>query len=167
MYAFFTIFGFIFISIFATITNYIYEIFSINKLTNFLNQVDSKGIWSKINVTILPILMWSLVGLPILGNNANYIISVIVNIIVSCAIIYEIRYGAILLTNKENEKINLISIYIATFIGQIVGFMILKMKPILSSNYLISICGIILLLIIHTILIIRPPKNNFFKGTDI
>lgn len=167
MYAFFTIFGFIFITIFATITNYIYEIFSINKFTNFLNQVDNNGIWSKVNVTILPTLIWSLIGLPILGSNANFIISIIINIIVSCAVIYEIRYGAILLTNKENNQINLISIYVGTFIGQIVGFMVLKMKPLWQGNYLISILGVVILLFIHSLLIIKPPRSKFFKGKDI
>ncbi len=167
MYAFFTIFGFIFVSIFATVTNYIYEIFPFNRFTNFLYQIDNKGIWSKINVTVLPILIWSLVGLPILGNNANFIVSVAVNIIISSAIIYEIRYGALMLANKENDKINLISIYIGALIGQTISFMILKMQTLWQGSYLISILGIIFMIAIHCLLIIKPPKKGFFKGKDI
>lgn len=164
MYTFFGMFGFIFISMFATLTNYIYDIFPMNKYTNFLYQLDNKGIWGKISVTVFPILLWSLVELPILGNNSNFLIGVIINILVSCAVIFEIKYGIGLLINKENNTINLISIYIATLIGQLVSYMIFKMDPFFQGNHIMSILGMVLLLNLYIIVIIKPPKIEFFKG---
>ena len=163
MYIFFVVFGFLFVSASSTFLNYLYDIFPINKLTNFLQPIDNRSIWNKINVTILPIIIWSLIEFPILGENGNFILSVIVNIVLSCAVIYEIKYSCMVFFNKENNTINLISIYVATLFGQAVTFMILKMKTFFTGNYLISIVLLTLLIIIYIIISIHPPKTSFFK----
>lgn len=163
MYTFFVVFGFLFVSASATFLNYIYDIFAINKITNFLQPLDNRSIWNKINVTILPILIWSLIEFPILGGNGNFILSIIVNIVLSCAVIYEIKYSCMVFFNKENNTINLISIYVATLFGQAVSFMILKMKTFFNGNYLISIISLVLLIIIYVLISTHPPKTSFFK----
>ena len=101
MYAFFTIFGFLFIVISSILTNYIYTVFSINKVTNFLYPTDGRNIIDEINITVLPIIVWGFVELPILGYNDNFIISILLNILVSCSIMYEIKYGFYLVLKKE------------------------------------------------------------------
>lgn len=166
MYIFFMIFGLLFISISATFINYIYDIFSINKLTNFLSPIDNKSIWNKINITILPILIWSIIEIPVVGDNGNFIFSVIVNIIISSAIIYEIKYSAMVFFNKENNTINLISIYAATILGQTVQFMILKMKPFFYGSYITTIISILLLLAFYIFITMKPPKTVFFRGYE-
>lgn len=166
MYIFFTIFGFLFVSISSTFLNYIYDIFSINKITNFLVPIDNKSIWNKINITVLPVIIWSMIELPVLGDNGNFVIGVIMNIVISCAIIYEIKYSALVFFNKEGNFINLMAIYAATMLGQVMQFMILKMKPFFNGNYLISIIAMLVILLIYVLIRLYPPKTIFFKGNE-
>lgn len=166
MYTFFTIGGFIFVLAFSIFTNYIYDIFPINKITSFIKPDNDKGIWNKISITVLPIIIWSLIELPILGTNENYIIAVLFNIIISCAIIYEIRFSCKIIFNLENNYTNIISIIVASSVGQLVAFMILKMKPLFNFNTWYSIGGIIFLIFIFIMFRYFPPKTDFFRDKD-
>ena len=163
MYTFFTIVGFIFITIAATFINYIYDVFSINKFTNFIKKTDNKSIWNDINITIVPILVWSLIELPLLGENIYFLLSVILNIFISCSLIYEIRYGAKVFFNRENNVINLISIYIATLFGQVISYMILNINVLSKNGLSLSIIGMIILLVSFYVIQVKPPKNSFFR----
>lgn len=161
MYAFFAIFGFLFIVISSILTNYIYTVFSINKVTNFLYPTDGRNIIDEINITVLPIIVWGFVELPILGNNDNFIISILLNIFVSCSIIYEIKYGFYLVLKKEIKFINIIAICLATMLGQIVSYMILKSNPLIildNIEYVTSIIGMIIILLLHSLIILKIPQ---------
>lgn len=160
MYTFFSVFGFLFIVIASILINYIYNIFSINKVTNYLYPTDGRNILNEINITVLPIIVWGFVELPVLSGNSNFLISTILNIIVSCAIIYEIKFGIYILLKKDNKFIDIVSIITSTFFGQFISFMILKSKPIIEFGkitYVISISGIVILLLIHSFLILKYP----------
>ena len=161
MYAFFTIFGFLFIVISSILTNYIYTVFSINKVTNFLYPTDGRNIIDEINITVLPIIVWGFVELPILGYNDNFIISILLNILVSCSIMYEIKYGFYLVLKKEIKFINIIAICLAAMLGQIVSYMILKSNPLIILNnieYIVSIIGMIIILLLHSLIILKIPQ---------
>lgn len=148
MYLFFTIFGIIFVGSASTVLNYLYDIFSINKITQFFKPIE-KSTWNEINITVLPTLIWACIALPILGSNTNFLIAILLNIFISCSIIYVVKYSIYLTLNKENSFINLIAIYIAVLVGQFVSFMILKIEPVISLNIWISIVGLIILLIAY------------------
>ncbi len=161
MYVFFTIFGFLFIVISSILINYIYKIFSINKITNYLYPTDGKSIINEINITVLPIIIWGFIELPILGSNDNFILSILLNILVSCSIIYEIKYGFYLILKKESKFIDVISIIIATILGQSVSYMILKSNPFIKLDnieYIISIVGMIFILILHSLIVLKIPN---------
>lgn len=163
MYTFFTVFGFIFIATATIAIDYIYKIFSINKITDFLYPTDGRNVLNEINLTVLPTIVWGFIELPVLGVNHNFIFSIILNIIISCSIMYEIKYGISLILNKDNKIIDVLGIVLASFLGQVVSYMILKSKPILnieSGIFWISLLGIIILLIIHCIIIFNMPKLN-------
>lgn len=167
MYTFFTIFGFLFIVIASILINYIYNVFSINKVTNYFYPTNGRNVLNEINITVLPIIVWGFVELPVLSDNSNFILSVILNILVACAIMYEIKYGIYVLLKKENKFVDIISIIVATTFGQLVSYMILKSNPIIdfgNISYIISIIGILLLLILHSILILKYPI--FRKKSD-
>jgi len=169
VYTFFTIFGFLFIVIASILINYIYNVFSINKVTNYFYPTNGRNVLNEINITVLPIIVWGFVELPVLSDNSNFILSVILNILVACAIMYEIKYGIYVLLKKENKFVDIISIIVATTFGQLVSYMILKSNPIIdfgNISYIISIIGIILLLGIHSTLILKTPLSKIKKEAD-
>ncbi len=160
MYTFFTIFGFLFISVASILIDYIYTAFSINKFTSFFYPIDGRTVLNEINITVLPIIVWAFVELPILANNPNFLIAIILNIIVSSAIIYEVKYG-LLLINKRQKIIDVFAIISATLLGQTVSYMIFKSPALINSfdySYIISIVGIVLLFIIHALITLRLPQ---------
>jgi len=166
MYTFFTIFGFVFIVIASILINYIYNVFSINKVTNYLYPTDGKNVLNEINITVLPIIVWGFVELPVLSGNSNFLIATILNILVACAIMYEIKYGIYVLFKTESKFINIIAIIISTAFGQLISYMIFKSNPIIdfgNISYIISIIGIILLLGIHSTLILKTPLSKIKK----
>ena len=110
---------------------------------------------------MLPIIVWGFVELPILGYNDNFIISILLNILVSCSIMYEIKYGFYLVLKKEIKFINIIAICLATMLGQIVSYMILKSNPLIILNnieYIVSIIGMIIILLLHSLIILKIPQ---------
>lgn len=161
MNVFFSIFGFVFITAFAIVTEYLYEFFPINKITNFFKPT-TKGTWSKVNATILPIILWSCIATPILIKNSNFLISVVLNIFVSCSVLYVIRFVA-LVFKKENHTINIISIVIATLLGQLLNYLVLLVGKE-NTHFYYSLIGIIALLFIYVSITLYPPQSSFFRG---
>lgn len=161
MYTFFTVFGVFFVIISSILINYIYNIFSINKVTSFLNPIDGRSILDEISLTILPIIVWSFIEIPVLGDNNNFLIAIILNIIVNCSIIYIMKYGIFVFFNQENNLITIISISIATILGYFVAFMVLKSHFLINLghfSYFVSIIGMIILLTLHSLYILKKPS---------
>ncbi len=161
MILFFSVFGFIFISCFAIVTEYIYEIFPVNKITNFFKPI-SKGVWGKVNSTVLPIIIWGFIELPIMASNTHFLMSVILNIFVSCAFLYVIKFSAMLF-NKENKFIDIVSILITTILGQTLSYLVLYTGSNVLEFYY-SVIGIVILFIMYIIVSLYPPKSAFFNG---
>ena len=150
MYTFFTILGILFVITASVLINYIYKIFSINAITNFLHPTNGNRVINEINITVLPIILWSFIELPVLGKNDNFVFAVILNIIVSCAIMYEVKYGLYVVVKLENTFSEVLAIIMASVIGQGVAFMILKSMPFFNFTnfeYLISIISLIAIFI--------------------
>ena len=163
MYLYFTIFGFIFVAIFATVTNYLYDMFPINKITNFFKPL-GKGYWYKINSLVLPTILWGFIELPILGNLSLFWVSILLNVCVSSAVIYVIKYGYYLIVNDEieNNLINLLSIYVASFIGFVIAYLVFMISSI-GGYYLLSILAVIILFVLYVLISLFPPKSDFFE----
>lgn len=159
MILFFTIVGYIFIIVSAAFINYIYDVFSINGLTNFLKPSHGNSLWNDINLTVFPILVWSLIELPAFGNNKLYLLSIILNIFISLAVTYEIKFISKTFFNQEDNIINVISIIVSTFFGQIVSYITLKIN-ITTNNYFISIIGYAIVFILYCLLQTNKHKRK-------
>lgn len=162
MYIFFTVFGFFFIVVFAVIGNYLYEMFPINRFTNLI-KFSYKSTWGEISVTTFPIIIWSFIEIPIFFDNSNFALSMILNLFVSWAILYVIRYGAMLL-KFENNIVNILSILIATLFGQFVSYMSLYSGTFVATNIVYSIIGLLIVTVFFVLVSMFPPKTTFFRG---
>ena len=164
MYVFFTVAGAVFIALFATITNFIYDLFPINKITNFFKPRND-GIWSNINSTMLPIILWGFIEVSVIGDKSLFFLAIILNVFVSSAVIYIIKYTIFVIFKVQNNIINLFSIYFATLIGQTLVYMLLIISKT-TKNLYISIIGLGAFLLFYLMLTLFPPKTEFFIGTE-
>lgn len=164
MYLFFMITGFLFVTGLSILINYIYEIFSINKITKFLSPTENT-IFNKIGITILPSIIWSLIEIPMLGTNYYFLLGFILNIIISMSVIYVIKYGYNLINKNENNIVKIISIIGGTFFGFTVNYLSLLIGIQRDSKLTTSLIGILLFTVFYILIKIFPPKSNFFRET--
>lgn len=163
MYLFFTVMGFLFIFLASLGIYFIYDIFPINKVTNFLNPI-LDSVWNKINITIIPIVVWSYIELPILGFNSYFMVALILNCCVSSAIMYVIRYGNLIINNSNNKFVDIMSIFVATVLGQMISYIVFLLNARNSFGIWVSIVGVLLYTLFIFMLKISPPRSEFFMG---
>ncbi len=161
MYLYLTILGILFITLSSIIINFLDNIFPNNKISYYLNS-NKKTAFNRTSTTILPIIIWNFVSIPILGNNKLFLISIITNIFVSCCIMYTIKYAMIIIFRKENSLVDIISIVISTIFGSITSYIILLINNS-NQNYMkYSIIGLVIILVLYLIIKKYNPKSDFF-----
>ncbi len=164
MYLFLMITGFLFIIGLSILFNYLYELFPINKITNFLSPRENTT-FNKIGISIIPIILWSLIEIPLLSTNYYFILGIILNIIINMSVVYVIKYGYNLINKKENNIVNIISIISGTFFGLTVNYLSLLIGITKKINQMYSVIGILILIAIYILIKLFPPKSNFFRKT--
>lgn len=162
MYLFFMISGFLFVIGLSVLFKFIYEIFPVNKITNFLSPTE-ESIFNNTGIIIIPNILWALIEVSILGNNYYFILGFILNIFISMATIYIIEYGYRLLTNKKSNVVNIIAIIIGSIIGFSIHYLCLLIGISKEIKLYYSVIGILLFTIIYVIIKFFPPKSEFFK----
>lgn len=166
MYLFFMVSGYLFVVGFSILLDYLYELFSINKFTKFLNPLNN-SIFSEISYCIIPNILWSMIELAMLGTNYYFLLGFILNIFVNLGVMYVIRFGYTLISNKESHIVNILSIMFASFFGFVCNYLCLLIGVSKNINILYSLVGVIIIIIIFLLIKIFPPKNDFFRGTNI
>ena len=164
MYLFFMISGFLFVTGLSVLLKFIYEIFPINKITNFLSPTE-ESVFNNIGKVIIPNILWALIEVSLLGSNYYFLLGFILNIFVSMSTIYVIEYGyrLIINKNKNNNLTNIISIITGSIFGFSVNYLCLLIGVSKDIKMYYSVIGILLFIIIYIIIKLFPPKSNFFK----
>ncbi len=163
MYIFFMVAGFIFTIGLSIVLNYLYSIFSINKITKFLHPTD-ETIFNQISIPIIPIILWSFIELPILGNNNFFLVGLVLNIFLTSSIMYIIKYGYKLISPKESNIVSIIAILVSTFFGFIINYLSLLIGK--DGDLLNSIIGLLVITAFYIVIKIFPPKSEFFRGAS-
>lgn len=163
MILYLTIIGIFFIIGSSIILNYIYSIFQINKITSFLNPTEDT-IFNNISISFIPILIWSLIELPLLGNNYYFILGLILNIFITLAVSYIIKYGYTLISNKENNIVDILAIFTSVFFGSTINYICLLIGK--TTEMKISIVGTLIIIAFYIFIKVFPPNSEFFRGTQ-
>lgn len=162
MYLFFMISGFLFVIGLSILFKFIYEIFPINRITNFLSPTE-ESVFNNTGIIIIPNILWALIEVSILGNNYYFLLGFILNISVSMSTIYVIEYGSRLINNKKNNIIGIISILIGSIFGFSVNYLCLLIGIAKEIKLYYSVIGMLIFIIFYILIKLFPPKNEFFK----
>ncbi len=158
---FFTLTGLIF-SISSSIIIYnIYEVYPINKVTLFLKP-NEETIFNRISVSVLPILIWSILEIPLLGHNNLFLIGLILNLVLNCSINYIIHYGNELISETEEKVIPIITIFIANIVGYLINYLTLFIGHF--GSIINTIIGVVLLYILFILIKVLKPNIFIFKN---
>lgn len=159
-----TIFGLVFTIGLSILINYIYSIYSINKITKFIKPTEDTT-FNNISVSFIPIVLWALIELPLLANNKYFSLGLALNLFITMAVSYIIKYGYTLISNKESEIVNIIAICTSLIFGYIINYICLLIGK--TSSIVHSIIGIICIIGIYLLVKTLPPKSEFFRGNQI
>ena len=154
--------GFIFISIVGTLLHFTYELSNHNKYVALFSAVN-ESTWEHIKIALTPYFVWSLVDLYLYGNLNNYFFAKLVGVLSIVIIIPIIFYTYQIFTKKPILFVDIITFYVAIFLGQYFSYLSLNMNDV---PHFINYLSIILLTIIFGIYItatIMPIKNFLFK----
>lgn len=166
MYLFFMISGFLFVIGLSIIFSYLFDIFSINKITKFLSPLEDT-IFNNISISVIPNILWSLIEIVILGSNYYFMLGFLLNIFVSMCIMYVIKYGYVLISEKENDVVNIIAILFSSFFGFLCNYLCLMIGTYREINTLYSIIGILVFICFYLIIRFFPPNSDFFRGGSV
>ena len=158
---FFTITGFIFTVLSSIIIKNIYDLYPINKVTEFLKPTE-ETIFNKISTSVFPIILWAIIEVPVLGFNKYFLIGLLLNIIINCSISYIIMYGNELFSHHEGKTISTISIVIATSFGFLINYLTLFVGK--YGDIYNSIIGLVLTIILFVLIRLLKPNVLIFKN---
>lgn len=139
----------------------IYDFYPINKLTEFLKPTEDT-IFNRISISILPILVWAILEVPILGYNNLFLVGLALNILINCSINYIIHYGQTLISKEEEKIVPIITIILANIIGFLINYLTLFIGSF--GNIIYSIIGLVLFLILFILIRLLKPNILIFKS---
>lgn len=158
---FFTITGVVFTILSSIIIKNIYDMYPITKVTEFLKPTE-ETIFNRISTSVFPIIIWGIIETPVLGYNNFFILGLLLNIIINCAITYVIVYGHDLFSHDEGKIMPIFSIIIATLIGFLINYLTLFIGR--YGDLTNSILGMILIIILFVLIRVLKPNVFIFKN---
>lgn len=165
MYLFFMISGFLFVSMASILFSFIYELFEVNEITSFIRPTNN-SVYNNITISIIPLIIWTLIEMIVLSDNRLFALGFILNAFLNMSIIYVIRYGYKIITNKTSPIVDIISIIIAVLFGFLCNYLCLKVGAPYTINPLITIIIVAIFITVFVLIRKHPPKYEFFSGAN-
>lgn len=158
----FPIVGFFFVSIFGTLSHFLYDWTHHNKISSVLFAVN-ESTWEHIKMALTPTFIWALIEIPLYYKNPNFIFAILIEVFTIIIIIPIIFYGYQKILKKRIVAIDISSFFIAVLLSQLLFYKITNISPI--PNVLSYICLILLLITFasYLLLTLLPLNNKIFK----
>lgn len=154
-----TVLGFLFISITGMLLHFAYEWSSQSKLVALIGAVN-ESTWEHMKIAAIPAFVWSIVEIPFIGNDPNFIAARLVAVATILLAIPLIFYGYQLFTRKSILALD-IGLFVASIgLGQWLSALVMNSAPV---PVLITYICLILLVVLFAacMLLTRMPIRNF------
>ena len=158
----FLVISVIVISIFGTLSHFLYDISNHNKIVGLFAAVN-ESVWEHIKIALTPTLLWGLLDGFIYGTNGNYFFAKFISLLVIIILMPVLYYGHKAIIKKEILILDIISFYIVVIVSQYLFYVILRIDIVPYAVRYLSCVGTFLLFggyMIHTLM---PAKNFLFK----
>ena len=152
----------ILICLIGTLLHFTYEWSHHNKIVRVFSAVN-ESTWEHIKIALSGVFFCTLGDIFFWSSNPNYIVGKFICLLSIIIIIPILFYLYTSFTEKSYLPIDVIIFYISIIIGQVLLNTILNMNTLPNIYTYISILGIILIIILYSILSIKPLHNFIFK----
>lgn len=155
------IISFIFVSILGTILHFLYDWSGENIIVGLFSAVN-ESIWEHLKLIFYPMLFSSIIGYFLFGKNIeNYWCSRLKGILsaIIFVVIFFYTYSGIL--GKIIDTINILSFYIAVFVGEYISYKNMIKHKLCNINIVFYI--ITFIIFIFTLFTFATPKIGIFK----
>ena len=155
-------YGFIFISILGTILHFTYDLSNHNKYVGLFSSVN-ESVWEHMKLVVFPSLIWTLIEIPFLKDNHNFIFAKFTGLITMLFLIPFLFYLLKRLLKKSYLLLDILIFYIAVGAGEVISFYILKANNIPDILNYLSLIGLIIIYGYFLIATLIPGKSIVYN----
>ena len=158
----FMIISIVIISLFGTLSHFLYDISNHNKFVGLFSAVN-ESTWEHIKIALTPTLFWSLIDGLIYGSNPNYFLAKLISLIIIIILMPLLFYGYKIIFKKEFFVLDIMIFYIVIITSQLLFYYLLKINHISFLYQYLSCVGVFFVFggyMIHTLL---PAETFLFK----
>lgn len=158
----FLIISILIISVIGTLSHFLYDITSHNKIVGLFCAVN-ESTWEHIKIALMPTIFWSLLDGMIYGINPNYFLAKFVSLAVIIFLMPLLFYGYKLISKKDKLFLDILIFYITIIASQLIFFFILKATAIAFVWKYLSCLGLFVIFGGYLLLTLLPLENFIFK----
>ena len=155
-------YGFLFISILGTILHFTYDLSNHNKYVGLFSAVN-ESVWEHMKLVVFPSLIWTLIEIPFLYDNHNFIFAKFISLMTMLFLIPFLFYLAKHLFKKNYLLLDILIFYIAVGVGCLISFYILKAKDIPAFINYLSLIGLLFIYGYFLIATLIPGKSIVYN----
>lgn len=152
----------IIISIVGTLAHFLYDLSNHNKIIGLFTAVN-ESTWEHIKIALTPTILWGLYDGFVYGDYTNYFPAKLCSLLVITLVIPIIFYSQKEFLKKDYTIINILSFYVAIFLGQLTFYKIIDCS---SLDYIYVYLSCVLLFIFfgcYLLLTVLPLELSIFK----
>lgn len=153
--------GFVSIVILGTLSHFVYDWSGHNKIVAIFCAVN-ESTWEHMKLAIGPIILWTIIEVPFIGSNSNFILAKMVSLLISIIFIPLFFYIYQALLKKDFFFLDIIDFLAAIGLGQYLSYLILSMDPVSLEINIISLIVIAIILFIYVTRTFHPWNNELF-----
>lgn len=150
------------ISIVGTLAHFLYDLSNHNKVIGLFSAVN-ESTWEHIKIAITPTLLWGLYDGYVFGDNSNYFPAKIISLLTMTMVIPLIFYFQKIFLKKDNVIVNVLSFYVAIFLGQFMFYQVINSEPFDYTYIYISCVALFIFFGCYLLLTLLPLEFFIFK----
>lgn len=152
----------IIISIFGTLSHFLYEISGHNKFVALFAAVN-ESTWEHIKIALTPSLLWGLYDGFVYGSNPNYFPAKTLSLMTIIIVIPVVFYTYKELLGKSIIFIDISLFYIAIVCSQFVFEYFINLPPMPFIFEYLSVVGLFIIFGCYMVFTLQPVENFIFK----
>lgn len=157
-----TVLGFLFITITGTLLHFAYEWSGQSKLVAFIGAVN-ESTWEHMKIAAIPTFVWSIVEIPLFGNQPNFIAARLVAVVTILLSIPLIFYGYRLFIRKSILALDIWLFVASIGLGQWLSILVLKSPPVPVIITYICFILLVILFVACLLLTLMPIRSFLFR----